>query len=113
MLEYVPGKGGIGGSWITVSSCIFVGARMMALALVLVFESALVTGLGPVGGDMHHCSIRRVFADLIEMTITIFTSPSELASHHRASLLKALSDLENPASKTSVGQSSFPGRHLG
>jgi hypothetical protein len=65
-----------------------------------------------VRGCKHHFSIHRLFcAGLIEMTMTIFTSPLELSSHHLASVLSLASDSESPASKTSVGQLSFPARH--
>src|SRR5271156_3152913 len=103
----VPGRGGIGGSWITVSSCIFVGTRV-------VFKNALVAGPGLPNGDIPHCSIHRLFsAFIIEIMMAIFTSPSELVNHHCASLLRPESDSESPVSKTIVGQSSSRGRHLG
>src|SRR2546421_7108376 len=74
----LPGGFGIGGFWIIVSSCIFVGTGALAL----------VTGAAGVRGCKHHFSIHRLFcAGFIEMMITIFTFPSELVSHQSASVL--------------------------
>jgi hypothetical protein len=81
---------------------------------VLAFGCALVAGIGAIDRDKHHFSISKLFsADTIEMTMTIFTSPSELVSHHCASVLRPVSDSESSASKTIVGQSSSRSRHLG
>src|SRR2546423_8086913 len=79
-----PGRRGIGGSWITVSSCVGVGTWRGGGG----FGCALVVDLGVGGGAMHHCSICRLFRSrIILIRMTIFTSPPELASHHRASAL--------------------------
>src|SRR5271156_2702325 len=105
----VPGGGGIGGFWMVVSSCMLIGTRGE-----LAFEDALVAGLGLVGRDIHHCSIRRLLSSgTIEMTMTMFTSLPELVSHHCASVLRPASDSESSASKTIVGQSTFRSRPLG
>src|ERR1700722_5261536 len=100
----VPRGGGIGGFWIIVSSCIFVGTGALAL----------VTGAAGVGGCKHHFSISSLFVlRTIEMTMAIFTTPPGLLSHHCASVLSLASVSETPASKTSTGQSSLRVRHLG
>jgi hypothetical protein len=57
--------------------------------VVLAFGCALVVGLGLVGGDMHHCSINKLFRSriiLIRMTIT--TLSPDLVSHRLASALR-------------------------
>jgi hypothetical protein len=95
---------------ITVSSCIFIGTGGLAFgytvvaAVVAALVAALIAGPGLIGKDKHHCSIRRLFcAGTIEIRMAIFTSPSELVSHHCASILRRVSDLESPASKVIVG----------
>jgi hypothetical protein len=104
----VPGRDGIRGSWMTVRSDICVGTGLG----VLTFKCALVIGLGLVGGDMHHCSINKVFRSrIILMRMTIITLPLDLVSHRLASALRQRSDSERPASMTIVGQSSSPDRH--
>src|SRR6266516_1323424 len=98
----LPGGVRIGGVWIIVSSCIFVAIGALAL----------VAGAAGVRGCKHHFSIHRLFcAGLIEMMITIFTSPPELLSHHSVSVLSLASDSESPASIISTGQSPLWDRH--
>jgi hypothetical protein len=65
----LPAGVGIGGFGIMESSCIFVAIETLAL----------VAGVAGIQGCQHHFSIHILFcADLIEIRITIFTSPSEL-----------------------------------
>jgi hypothetical protein len=95
----VPGRGGIGGAWIIVSSCILIGlvVLVLVLALALAFDRTLVTGPGLVGRGrgMHHWSINRLFsARTIEMTMILFPSPLKLVSCQCASALTPLSNSE-------------------
>jgi hypothetical protein len=75
-------------------SCIRVGTRGLGCGL------ALVAGRCPVLGARYHFSTRRRFVvRVIEITITIRTSP-EWTSHHFASRLSPTSDSESPVLNT-------------
>lgn len=103
---YVPGWVVVAGFRMIETSCIFVGTSALG------FGFALVTGKF-VAGERHHFSMRRrVCEGFTEIMRTIFTSPPELMSHHRASTLKRASPSESPDSNTMVGQPPI-GREMG
>lgn len=106
MTVYVPGWVVSAGFGLIEISCIFVGTSALG------FGSALVIGTF-VAGERHHFSMRRrVCAGFAGIMMTIFTSPPELMSHHRASTLKRASPSESPDSNTMVGQPHI-GREMG
>lgn len=101
-----PGWIGLAGFRVIWISCIFVEASAFG------FGFAIVTGKF-LAGDRHHFSIKRLIcAGFTEIMITVFTSPPELMSHHRASTLSRASPSKSPDSKTSVGQPAHGGSRV-